>query len=315
MINIKTFDLNLLRVLDVLLEEAQVSAAARRLNLSQPATSAALARLRASLGDPLLVRSRNRMMRTALAEALRPRVRKVLAEVYETLSASRDFVLADSGRTFRIAANDYSEIAIVGPLLAHLKHKAPNLRLEILPFEEDFDRKLAEGDYDLAIRDEWAMRSWRHRERMFTETLVCIARRDHPRLSVKPSLDEFLAEGHVLISPAGTTPGIVDAALERINRRRRIMVTLPHFLAAPAIVAHTDHVMTIASRAAKFWADAHALRIFAPPLALRGFDLAMAWHPGVESDPAVSWLRAQLRGLMGALSRSGRRNGRSPAGP
>jgi len=85
---------------------------------------------------------------------------------------------------------------------------------------------------------------------LFHEDYVCIARSDHPRLSRKPTLKEFLAEGHVLIAPSGGSPGVVDKALERQNYRRRVAVTLPHFLAAPAIVATTDYVMTIARRIA-----------------------------------------------------------------
>src|SRR5690606_27556295 len=110
MTNIRSFDLNLLRALDALLSESHVSAAARKLNLSQPATSAALSRLRAALGDPLLVREGRSMILTHLARDLQPRVRRLLEEIEETLKPARRFDPANSERRFRIAANDYAAL-------------------------------------------------------------------------------------------------------------------------------------------------------------------------------------------------------------
>jgi len=295
MVNLRTFDLNLLRALDALLDETQVSAAARRLNLSQPATSAALARLRAAFANQLLVRSNNRMLRTTLAEELRPRVRRLLVEVEQVLGSPIGLSPAHYKRSFRIAANDYAVAAVISPLLEHLQRKAPLTNVEVLPFEEDFDRRLADDKYDLAIRDRWSMGLWRRLEPLFREEYVCIARRDHPRLSRRPTLEEFLAEGHVLISPSGRTPGVVDRVLDRQKRQRRVAVTLPHFLAAPAIVARTDYVMTIARSVAQQMAKIYKLRIFAPPIRLDGFEVAMAWHPRSEADPGINWLKEQIR--------------------
>jgi len=304
MVNLQKFDLNLLRVLDALLDEPQVSIAARRLNLSQPATSAALARLRDALGDALLVRAGNRMLRTPLAEELRPRVRRLLAEIEQTLHAPAGFSPANYERSFRIAANDYAVAAVICPLLEHLQQKAPRANVEVLPFEDDFNRRLADDKYDLAVRDRWSMRSWQHLETLFKEEYVCIARRDHPRLSRRPTLEEFLTEGHVMISPSGRVPGVVDKALEQRKRKRRVAVTLPHFLAAPAIVARTDYVMTIARTVALQLAQIYKLRIFAPPMRLDGFEVVMAWHPRSEADAAVRWLREQVRQKAGNVQRA-----------
>jgi DNA-binding transcriptional LysR family regulator len=303
LVNLRTFDLNLLRVLGAVLDEPQVSSAARRLNLSQPATSAALTRLRNALGDPLLVRAGNQMVPSALAQELRPKVRRLLAEIEQTLRAPADFSPANSERSFRIAANDYAVTTVLSPLLEHLQQYAPRVSLEILPLEDDFDKRLAEDNYDLAVRDRWSMRSWRRLETLFREDYVCIARRDHPRLSKKPTLNEFLSEGHVLISPQGRAPGVVDKALERLKRTRRVAVTLPHFLAAPAVVARTDYVMTIARRIALQSAQIYKLRIFVPPLTLHGFEVVMAWHPRGEADAGVNWLKDQVRKSAGAARR------------
>ncbi|MCV0395717.1 MAG: LysR family transcriptional regulator [Rhizobiaceae bacterium] len=297
MTNIRSFDLNLLRALDALLSEGQVSAAARALNLSQPATSAALSRLREALDDPLMVRNGRAMVLTRLALDLRPRVHRLMEEIEETLNPARQFDPARSERRFRIAANDYAAFAVLAPLIAGLRGGAPGVTVEILPLEGDFARHLSQGDHDLAIRDAWSLQAARNSETLFHEDYVAIARRDHPRLSATPTLDEFLVEGHVLIAPKAGTSGPVDTALARLGRVRQIAVTVPHFLAAPAIVAETDLVMTIARRVARRFAGEYGLRLFTPPLALTGFSVAMAWPAGTEGDPAVEWLKDQVRGL------------------
>ncbi len=294
MVNLRTFDLNLLRVLDALLDEPKVSAAARRLNLSQPATSAALARLRRALGDPLLVRIGNRLEPSGLAQELRPKVRRLLADVEQALLQPKGFDPVRSERSFRIAANDYAVSAVLAPLIEHLQRAAPAVSVEILPLEDAFPVRLAEGNYDLAVRDRWSMRSWRHLQTLFREDYVCIARRDHPRLSARPTLNEFLSEGHVLLSPQGRTVGVVDKALGQYKRSRRVVVTLPHFLAAPALVARTDYVMTIPRRVALQMASTYKLRVFSPPVPLEGFDVVMAWHPRGEADSGIRWLREQV---------------------
>jgi DNA-binding transcriptional LysR family regulator len=251
--------------------------------------------LRTALGDELLVRTGNGMEHTALARELGPKVSRLLAEIEQTLSGRETFDPAESQRCFHIAANDYAVVALISPLLQELQRHAPGVAVEILPFEDNFDARLAEGNYDLVVRDRWSVRSWRHVETLFEEQYVCLARRDHPRLARKPTLDQFLAEGHILISPPGRPPGTVDSALARLKRTRRVMVTLPHFLAAPAIIAKTDYVMTIAHRIALQVCRVYELRMFPPPLRLNGFDVVMAWHPRNETEAGVMWLRQQLK--------------------
>jgi len=295
MADIRTFDLNLLKVLDVLLSESQVSAAARRLNLSQPAASAALTRLRAALGNPLLVREGQSMRLSPLAEQLRPKVRSVLVEIEQTLRTPSEFDAATSERSFRILANDYAAIVVLAPLIELLQRHASGVKFEILPLEDSFVERLAGDDYDLAVRDRWSLRSARHIETLFKEDYVCIARNGHPRLPRKPTVDEFLGEGHVLISPRGRVPGVIDMPLKSMRRERRVAVTVPHFLAGPAMVARTDFVMTLPRRIARRFSKLYDLRVFPPPFRVVGFDVAMAWRPRSDADPAIRWLRERVQ--------------------
>jgi DNA-binding transcriptional LysR family regulator len=292
------FDLNLLRVLDVLLLEKQVSAAARQLHQSQPATSAALARLRSSFGDALLVRSGSGMVLTPFAETLQPRLRRLIEEVRLTLAENGVFDPADTVRAFRIAANDYAILTVVAPLIARVRQAAPNVRVEVVPLEDRFEAQLVEGEHDLAIRDAWALRSAPRAEVLFREDYVCIARVGHPRLSAEPTLGEYLAEDHGLISPHGMIDGTVDRALRRLGLDRRVAVTFPHFLAAPMIVEQTDLVMTVGRRVATRFCGEFRLRVFDPPFDLKGFSVSMAWPPRVEGDQGGVWLREQARAVI-----------------
>lgn len=289
-----TLDLNLLRVLDALLSAGSVSAAARRLDLSQPAISAALARLRTALQDPLLVRSGNRMRPTALARELAPRVVHILADIGDALNVAARFAPASTQRRFRIAANDYASMLLLAPFAGRFRSLAPRATLEILPLGEAPHEALADRQIDLAIADGWSLRAASRRSRLFHEDFVGVARADHPRLGEQVSLADFLAEDHALVSMRGLSPGVLDRRLASRGMTRRVALTLPHFLAAPAVVAHSDLVMLLPWRVAAAFAKSHALRLFDAPLPLKGFDVVMAYDPRAESDPPLKWLRKEL---------------------
>src|SRR5262245_35834507 len=288
---LESFDLNLLRVLDALLAAGTVSGAARRLDLSQPATSAALSRLRTALRDPVLVRKGNRMVATPLAEELRPRLGRILRDIGDALSAATAFDPATTERHFRIGANDYATLVLLAPLTQRLRQLAPRATLEILPYDAEPDAGLISHELDLVVADGWMLRGVHDLETLFHESFVSIARSDHPRLSRRPALTEFLAEDHALISFRGVTPGVVDSALGALGHTRRVALTVPHYLVAPMIVARTDLIMTLPSRVADAFAHYHVLRSFRPPIKLEGFDVVMAFHPRSTAEAPVEWLK------------------------
>jgi DNA-binding transcriptional LysR family regulator len=293
--SLESFDLNLLRVLDALLVARSVSGAARQLDLSQPATSAALSRLREALHDPVLVRNGNRMVATPLAEELRPRLARILEDIGDALSAATTFDAVSTQRRFRIGASDYAALVLLVPLAQRLRQLAPRAVLEILPCETVPDTGLVTRALDLVVADRWSLRDIDHLETLFRESFVSIARADHPRLSRRPTLKEFLAQDHALISPHGVTAGVIDHALEPLSLTRRVALTVPHYLVAPIIIARTDLVMTLPRRIADSFAGVHGLRTFQPPVALEGFDVVMASHPRSAADPPIQWLRQAVR--------------------
>ena len=295
------FDLNLLIALDALLAEQNVSRAARRLYLSQSATSAALARLRRLLGDPLLVRQGARMVATPFAERLKGPVRSILTDIERTLSQEQRFDAAVSQRTFRIAATDYAAFTVVARLAERLQRQAPGVTLEVWPLEDGVHEQMGSGAIDLAVADEWSLRTIETRRTLFTESFICVVRASHPRIGRRLTLGGFVREKHVLVSPRGRVQGNVDSALAAVGKTREVAVTVPHFLAAPAIVARTNYILTIAERVARAIATSRSLRLLKPPVDVPGFAVAMAWHARTSADGAAEWLRREVARAAEAL--------------
>lgn len=286
--NIATFDLNLLRTLDALLETASVSRASERLNLSQPAVSAALARLRLHLDDPLLIRGGNAgMSRTAFAEELRPRVRRIIEDIEAALSGA-SFDPGSSTRVFRIVASA-SAVCLVRSALSDIARNAPRAAIDILPMSKSVDALLASGGADLAIGSPWELRRCGDLMWLGEEAMRVVCRKRHPRLKDTLSLTQYLAEGHVLTSPNGRTGGFIDSALEATRRSRRIAVTAPDFASALSICASTDYLLTCpesiltALRSSTF--RSFSIPFKAPPLRT-----AMARHKRTINDAALDWL-------------------------
>ena len=292
--DLRSFDLNLLVVLHSLIAERSVSNTAKKLHLSQPATSAALKRLRVALGDRILVRDGLHMVLTPRAEELLAPLAAILSEIERTLTNPVPFDPANVERTMRIATNDYGAFILIPPLMQRLESIAPNINVEVWEIGRDAIAALKEGKIDLAIADGWTLKQCQCTEILFSETFTCLARADHPRIQGELTLDRYLAEEHILVSPRGRVVGHVDAVLAQQGWERKVRLTLPHVLAVPAAVAATDGIVTIASRIAHQLAASYGLQILSPPLDVGDFQVAMAWRSPLTNDPAIQWLRSEL---------------------
>ena len=228
--NIYNFDLNLLRVLDALLRERNVSRAAERLSLSQPAVSNALARLRELLDDPLLVRAGRAMQPTPRALALEAPIRHALQQIEHSLIAGEAFDPARSHQRFRIAVTDYVELICMPALMRRLAEHAPGIQLAIqhltptLPVEA-----LDNGEVDLVLGRFLEVPSRFHVRRWASETLQVAVRRDHPLLMAGLDLDAFLRLRHLWVH-GGQTRGMVDQWLEAQGLERKVVYTTPNYL-------------------------------------------------------------------------------------
>ncbi len=293
MSELDALNLNLLVALDALLDEGSVNGAARRLGVSPSAASHSLARLRGLLGDELLVRTPTGMVPTPRAEALAPPLRRALLELRRVVFDPPGFDPATARRTFRIATTDLFAV-VLAPVIARARAEAPGVDLELTGDGADPTRGLDEGAVDIAIGVTRAGLESLVRRVLYTERFVCLVRADHPGLDPESGgldLDTFCRLPHALISPRGRGVGVVDEALARLGRQRRIALRTPSFLAAPFALEQSDLVLTAPHRLARALAASRPLRVVEPPLTLPGFELCLFFHERVRDDPGHRWLR------------------------
>jgi DNA-binding transcriptional LysR family regulator len=295
MADIRRLDLELLIALDALLEERSVTRAAERLALTQSTVSGMLARLREAFGDPLFVRTGRGLQPTPRAEALAGPLKRLLADAEALLSPGR-FAPATARGTVTLSTTDYMLNAVVVPFLAVLRREAPGLRVAVRPMAiADLPRRLARGELDLAVTvPEFAAPDLTSRL-LYRERYVCAAGEGHPSAREGMAPAEFCRLGHVLVSPTGGSfRGPMDEALAALGLRREVMVSVPSFLAVPALLRASDLVAVLPERLLHGAAVAAGLRVFAPPVAVPGFDVIAVWHARVHRDPMHRWLRDRL---------------------
>jgi len=291
--NFKRLDLNLLLTLDMLLAERSVTRAAQRLNLSQPSVSVQLARLREVFNDPLLVPAQRGMRPTARADELRQPLREALAALGRAVAPTKPFDPAEATTTWRVAAADYAESAILLPALAGLRAAAPNTRLAVVEaVPSRMARQLEQGEIDLFFHTSVGAPPGLHRRVLFNERYVLAGRAGHPRLKRRPTLAQFCALEHVVVSlSGGGFAGPTDDALAEKGLARRVALSVPHFLFMMSALAGTDMVAMLPERLAR---GAAGLRVVEAPLEVPGFEMAMLWHERRHRDPAHGWLRERI---------------------
>lgn len=306
MINLNRLDLNLLLTLDVLLREHNVTRAAQRLNLSQPSVSVQLARLREIFDDPLLLPGPRGMQPTVRADELREPLRQALEALERAVSPVNAFDPARASVTWRIAATDYTESAVLLPLLGTLRRDAPASRLAVFELNPgQIKRQAEQGDIDLFFHLREGAPASLHQRLLFTERYVLAGRLGHPALKRRPSLKQFCKLEHVIVSPeGGGFQAATDDALAARGLTRNVVLSVPHFLFMLDALARTDLVAVLPERLV---ATTGALQVVDPPLDLPGFDMLMLWHERLHRDPGHKWLRQQV---LAALANAGSINPR-----
>jgi DNA-binding transcriptional LysR family regulator len=283
-------DLALLATLDALLQEESVSRAARRVGLSTPAMSHALARIRERLGDPVLVRSGRAMVLTPRAQAMKARVHAVVTEAKQTLESERPFVARELARTFVVRASDYVA-TVLGPAIDRVLAKAaPLVTLRFVPNSPEDPAKLRDSA-DLAVGIYGDLPAEMRQRQLLTDRFVCVVRRAHPTVREKISLDQFVSLPHVQVAPRGTPGGYIDDVLRDAGRARRVQHAVPFFLAALHLTSKTDYVLTVPERLATRMAPCLDLRVLEVPLSLRPYALSLVWHPRFDADAAHRFVR------------------------
>jgi DNA-binding transcriptional LysR family regulator len=290
--NIRNLDLNLLLVLDALMDERNVTRAAERLRLSQPAVSAALNRLRDFFGDPLFIRMQRGILPTPRAVELAHAAKAVLGQI-EGIIDARPFDPSHSEAVFRIGANDYAQLAVVIPLIRLLADIAPNIRLEITPLGQNLGEQLERQRVDFAITLFTEPPKGSRTAMLFSETYMCAARIDHPKIGNTLSLDQFCALPHVTVPSAGArSSDPVDEALVALGRHRRVMLKVPNFFILPRMLQHNDFIAVAPERLIRYFSS--MLKVLPLPIDVPGFSMNLVWHEGTHASAAHIWLRNQI---------------------
>lgn len=295
MSRISDMDIDLLLALDALLQDSNITHAATRLGISQPALSARLARLRTLFGEPLFISSPHGrgVLPTPRAEALRPQVESVLRGI-RAMFAPTTFEAQTSSRTFVIALHENPALMLGTALLNQVSTDAPGIRLRFaLPEMVDLPQQLENGDVDIYIgvsagaHDGWV------RRKLLDDAFATAQRKVHPRGTGPLDLESYCALSHLVVSSAGDPfTGFVDQTLAGLGYQRHVAMSTQSYAMAPALVAGTDLVCTLPERMLKQFAS--TLDIFPPPLPLQPITINMYWHPKNSQDPANAWLRGHL---------------------
>jgi len=293
--NLSGVDLNLLVAFDALLSERNVTRAGAAVGLSQPAMSNALSRLRALFDDPLFVRNAGRMEPTARAATLAEPVRGALLQLQAALEGAGPFDPATARRRFVLASADYTELLLLPPLVARIRAAAPHVDVAFRDANRLSARAVLEaGEADLVLVPFTEGLTDLRSAAVLRDGFVTIARRGHPAFAKRLTLKRFLELPHILVSVEGEGTSLLDNVLAARGLKRRIAVTVPHFTAAPFVVAASDAVATVPRRIARRLENAARLAIYDPPLAIEGVTLHAIWHRRHDADPAHRWLRDQI---------------------
>lgn len=285
-------DLGLLVSLDALLQEGSVTLAARRVGLSTPAMSHALARIRERLGDPILVRAGRGMVLTPRALALKPEVHRVVTDARRTLAPERPFAPRELARTFVVHATDYVLTVLGAAVDRMLRAEAPRVDLRFVPNTPDDSAMLRDQGSDLAVGIYGELPSEMRTRQLLTDRFVCVVRRGHPALGKRLTLERFAAMDHVQVAPRGQPGGYLDDVLRERGLTRRVARGVPYFVTALQLVAETDYVLTVSERIAQRYAGPLRLATFDAPVRLRPYALSLVWHPRVDADAGQGFLRS-----------------------
>lgn len=287
------FDLNLLVAFEALIEERNVTRAARRLHVTQSAMSASLKRLRDSFGDPILAQHGKAMVPTPYALALAPEVSAALAALRRLTQPNRAFDPATASRVFRIAASDYITTVLLAPLVAALEREAPRIALEIVLPDESTPERLAKGEFDLILTPEEFLDPGHPADLLFEEAHVVVGCARNPLLHAPMTSEAFAAAGHVAVRIDGRNT-FIENELSRLGLVRRVEVYAPSFIQAPWLLPGTRRIALMHERLAKLMAPVLGLRMVAPPFKVPIMREMMQFHVTRDADDGLRWLRSRL---------------------
>lgn len=288
-------DYNLFVVLEAIYTEGNVTKAAYKLHLSQPAISHALARLRELFGDPLFVRKGSAMVPTPLTRNSIESIRSSLRHLEDTIRTTAGFDPAQAKKRMTLCLPSSMEAALLPTLWQRLAANAPHIDLVANRGERQrLEARLASGAFDIALDVLFRHSEEMRQQRILRDRLVVIARRDHPQIRPGFSLDDYLHQQHILVSSRRQGPGIVDVELNRLGLERHVRLRCQQSDTAFRIVADSDLILTMLEFDARSANAAFDHTILPLPIETDTVDMYMYWHGSVDNDPANRWLRTEV---------------------
>jgi DNA-binding transcriptional LysR family regulator len=293
--HISRLDLNLLVVLDAIEAEGGVSRAAAKLNLTQPAISHALARLRRALDDPLFFRQGRALVPTPLTRSLIAPLRRSLAGLRALIGAAGRFEPRETAARFTVAMRDPVELLVLPSLMRRIAAEAPGIDLRAVQApRRSLEAALAAGALDLALDVSLPLGEAVRRRRLAADALVVVMRPRHPALRAGLTLETYLRQEHVMVTQRRKGPGLEDLALSEQGLTRRVRLRCRNYGAAFRVVSESDLLLTMPERYVAALNRGFGNRILPLPLAAPTLDLYLYWHEAVDRDAANAWLRERV---------------------
>ena len=293
--HLSSVDLNLFVVFDTIYAEGGITRASRRLNLSQPAVSHALGRLRDMFDDPLFTRHGHAMTPTPLARRMIEPIRQSLQGLEVTLSKVDRFDPGSATKRFLVGMRDAQESAVLANLMRNVTKEAPRIDISVVRTERrDIERELSAGTLDVALDVMLPLPEEIRRQHLGVEWLTVVARRRHPKIRGRPTLDTYLAQEHIAVSSRRRGLSAEDFELGRHNLRRRVRLRCQNYFAACQAVRETDLILTMPQGHARILNAHFGNQLLPFPLKVSAFDSYLYWHVNAEADPANAWLRQQI---------------------
>ena len=303
-IQLEEVDLNLLVALQALLETSSVTEAANRVGVTQSAMSRSLRRIRSLLGDDVLVRSKQGMVPTPHAEAMRDELTAALRHLQATIRSTACFVPTEAARTFRICTTDRAQLRFATHLSAHVQREAPHIDLLFRGFSgESSVAELNAGDLDIIVARELNDPNDQLVCKLLArEPMVCAVRADHPHIGEELSVEEYAALPHIGYTAGGEGTSLIDELLAARGLQRQVTLRLQSFLSTPLILARSKCILTAPVGLLEAYRDCLLLRLLKPPLDLPPVLTFAYWHRRNQDDPAMLWLRESIEAAYSPLA-------------
>lgn len=289
--NIRSLNLNLLIAFNALLSEKNVSKAAKKVHLTQPAMSHALEKLRKIFDDRILVRTPTGMEPTTLANSIHGEVKLILNQVDALLNKKRTFDPKISKREFRIGVSTAGEIVFIPKLIQFLSKKKSQITISTRFVTQQISQLLEQGELDLALTGSYDVPSHLNTEVLMQGKYVCVTSQNHPILGLEKNLKHYLQFPHIIAQREENDINLVDVVLEKLNKERETMLRTNQLLSLHLILPHTNLIATVNEELGSYYTKYWKLAVWPCPVPLPPYEIIQVWHQRNDSDPAFQWLR------------------------